>query len=201
MTRPTIKQRIRSSSLPPLIAAILSLPPCAACGYETGPEKPAISPASGNLIPNGSFEQNGQATLETWQVTNSALASLVPDPAPGGGKWSLRLQADGAPTTGQVKFLVPGLKDGDVVRLSAQVRAASEGGGGFVGLETTAADGRIRHQSFTSTANPAWTLVSVTETLALESADQVWVVLRSPDTELQARAGLFDLVTLERLSR
>lgn len=43
--------------------------------------------------------------------------------------------------------------------------------------------------------------IAVTETLALPPGDKVWVVLRSPDTELQARAGLFDLVTLERLSR
>jgi hypothetical protein len=43
--------------------------------------------------------------------------------------------------------------------------------------------------------------VGVTDTLSLEPGDNVWVVLSSPPTELNARAGLFDLVTLERLGK
>jgi len=187
------------SRQPAMIAVIFSLPLCAACGEYT--TDPAVNPPAGNLIPNGSFERNGQATLDTWQVSNSSLTSLTPEAAPGGGKWSLRLQSDGAPSTGVVKFQVPGLKDGDSVRLSAYVRATDEKGGGLVGLEVTSLDGRSRHKSFASTADTQWTQVGVTDTLALEPGDSVWVVLSSPPTELAARAGLFDLVTLERLSR
>ena len=186
---------------PAMIAMIFSLPLCAACGEYTTDPSPAVNPPAGNLIPNGSFERNGQATLDTWQVSNSSLTSLTPEAAPGGGKWSLRLQSDGAPSTGVVKFQVPGLKDGDSVRLSAYVRATDEKGGGLVGLEVTSLDGRSRHKSFASTADTQWTQVGVTDTLALEPGDSVWVVLSSPLTELAARAGLFDLVTLERLSR
>jgi hypothetical protein len=196
MTRQPIKDRIQSSGVPAVIAVILSLPLCAACDeHTTNPEQPA-----GNLIPNGSFERNGQATLDTWQVSNSSLTTLAPQAAPKGGQWSLRLQSDGAPSTGQVKFQVPGLKDGDSVRLSAYVRA-DDVGGGLVGLEVTSADGRLRHKSFASTEDTQWTQVRVTDTLSLEPGDNVWVVLSSPPTELNARAGLFDLVTLERLGK
>jgi hypothetical protein len=195
-----IKARIRPSSFPAMIAVILSLPLCAACEeYATDPS-PAANPPAGNLIPNGSFERNGQATLDSWQVSNSSLTTLAPQAAPGGGQWSLRLQSDGAPSTGQVKFQVQGLKDGDNVRLSAYVRA-DEKGGGLVGLEVTSADGRLRHKSFASTEDTQWTQVRVTDTLSLEPGDNVWVVLSSPPTELSARAGLFDLVTLERLGK
>jgi len=195
-----IKARIRPSIVPAMIAVILSLPPCAACEEYTTDPSPAVNPPAGNLIPNGSFERNGQATLDTWQVSNSSLTTLAPQAAPEGGQWSLRLQSDGAPSTGQVKFQVPGLKDGDSVRLSAYVRA-DDSGGGLVGLEVTSADGRLRHKSFASTEDTQWTQVRVTDTLSLEPGDNVWVVLRSPPTQLNARAGLFDLVKLERLGK
>jgi hypothetical protein len=201
MRQQPIKVRVRPSSVPAMIAVILSLPLSAACeGYTTDP-RPGINPPAGNLIPNGSFERNGQGTLDTWQVSNSSLTSLAPEAAPGGGQWSLRLQSDGAPSTGQVKFQVPGIKDGDNVRLSAYIRASEEKGGGLVGLEVTAADGRLRHKSYASTDKTQWTQVGVTDTLSLEPGDNVWVVLSSPPTELNARAGLFDLVTLERLGK
>jgi Carbohydrate binding domain len=201
MMRQPIQKRIRSSSAPAMIAVILSLPLCAACDeYPTDPEHNSENPPAGNLIPNGSFERNGQATLDTWQVSNSSLTTLAPQAAPKGGQWSLRLQSDGAPSTGRVKFQVPGLKDGDSVRLSAYVRADDKGGG-LVGLEVTSADGRLRHKSFASTEDTQWTQLRVTDTLSLEPGDNVWVVLSSPPTELNARAGLFDLVTLERLGK
>jgi Carbohydrate binding domain len=182
------------AALIPLIAVIF-LFPLYACGQSTT----GLNEDSRNLIPNGSFEQDGRATLDTWQVANSSLASLTREAAPGGGQWSVRLQADWAPTTGQVRFPVPKLKDGDTVRLSAYIRASDERGGGLIGVQVTAADGRLRQESFASSKNTRWTQVSVTKTLSLEQGDTVWVVLRSPPTELESRAGLFDLVMLERV--
>ena len=205
MTCQPMTDPAHSFGLRAIIAVILLLPQCACAEHATdltqNSENSAITSPPANLIPNGSFEQDGQATLDTWQVTNSALASLIPQAAPGGGQWSLRLEADGAPTTGQVRFAVPGLADGDVVRLSAYVRASGERGGGLVGLEVASADGRLRRKSFASSDDAQWTRVGVTETLSLEPGDNVWVVLRSPPTELYARAGLFDLVMLERLGQ
>jgi hypothetical protein len=197
MSRPPMTRRVQSFGVP-IIAVIFLLPHCACAENPTAPN-PAVKPPPGSLIPNGSFEQAGQGTLDTWQVSNAALASLTPQAAPGGGNWSLRLEGDWAPTTGQVRFPVPGLEDGDRVRLSAYVQASGVRGGGLIGLEVTAADGHIRQTSFASSQDARWTQVGVTEKLSLEPGDTVWVVLRAPPTELSARAGLFDLVTLERL--
>ena len=186
-------------SRPPvtLIAVILSFPLCACAENDLED----FENLGVNLIPNGSFEREGRGSLEGWQVTNPALASLAREAAPGGGEWSLRLEADGAPSTGQVRFPVPGLRDGETVRLSADVRAPAASGGGSAGVEVTAADGRLRHQSFRSSENTLWTRVALTERLSLNAGDQVWVVLRSLPTEVEARAGLFDRVTFERVGR
>jgi hypothetical protein len=178
-----------------VLSGALLLPECACA------EGPTSVPAGSNLIPNGSFEQNGQGTLETWDVANPALASLVQQAAPGGGSWSLRLQGDQAPGTSQVRFTVPGLQSGEVVHLSAHVQASGAGGGGLVGIEVTAANGQVRQKSFASGDAPQWTQVEVTSTIASQPGDRVSVILKAPPTELAARAGLFDLVTLERMEQ
>jgi len=178
-----------------VLSGALLLPACACA------ESPTSVPAGSNLVPNGSFEQNGQATLATWEISNPSLASLDPHAPPGGGSWSLRLQADQVPTTSRARVAVQGLADGDVVRLSAYVQASGVGGGGLVGIEVTAANGQVRQKSFAAGDAPQWTRVEVTLTIASQPGDTVWVVLKAPPTELTARAGLFDLVTLERMAQ
>ena len=191
MSRQPMKGRIRSSGVLVLGGALL-LAEWACAESPTSPSQ------AGNLVPNGSFEQNGQATLDTWDVSKPSFASLVPQAAPGGGSWSLRLQADQVPTTIQARVPVQGLADGDVVRLTAYVQAAGVGGGGLVGIEVIAADGHVRQQSFAAGDAPQWTQVELALTLTMQAGDTTWVVLQAPPTELLARAGLFDLVTLER---
>jgi hypothetical protein len=180
---------------PIVVLAVVFTAAVSACAqHATDPD-----PASANLLPNGSFERNGQATLDTWQVPNPALASSSPQAAPGGGRWCLRLEADAAPSAGQARFRVERLRNGDTVRLSAYVRAPDPRGGGLVGLEVLSAEGRLKQRPLTSSVDTDWVRVSITERLSLEEGDTVWVVLSSPPTQLAARAGLFDLVTLERI--
>ena len=84
-----------------------------------------IPPPAEELILDGSFERNGEPTLKGWRITNPSVTTLVRDPAPGGGDWSLALEADWAPTTGYITRPILGVHDGDVLRLSAFVRAVS----------------------------------------------------------------------------
>src|SRR5437867_5766713 len=97
------------------------------------PIRPLV-PRGRNLLPNGSFERDGQPSLEGWRVNNTALTSIVPEPAPGGGSFSLQLEADWAPTSGFVTAPIPGARRGGVFRLSAYVRAVDADGGGEVAL-------------------------------------------------------------------
>jgi len=161
----------------------------------TGPSQES----DGNLLPNGSFELNGQPTLEGWQAANDSLVSLTEEAAPEGGRWSLKLEADWAPTSGFVTALVPGIQDSDVLRLSAYVRSVGYLGGGKIALLVGSGSNRsVSKQK--ETPNVEWTFLSFEDTLTVSENDSVWVLLSSFHTEIAPRIGQFDLVSLERLN-
>jgi hypothetical protein len=157
-----------------------------------------------NLLPNGSFEIHGRPTLEGWRAGNPAAAQLIREAPVNGGAWSLELVADWAPTTAYVVTSVPSVRDGDVVRLTARVRAYGPmGGGGLIGLVVapTAPGGLGAADSTASTTDTLWTELTVERTLAMAPGDSLWVVLSSFHTEIVAFQGLFDSVTLTRSRR
>ena len=163
------------------------------------PEDPIPEPPRG-LIFDGSFEHDGQPTLDGWRITNASVTTLVPEPAPGGGEWSLGLEADWAPTTGYVTMPIPGIRDGEVLRLSAFVRAVDQDGGGSITLSVGPSYGLQRNRAkCTSTSSTSWTYLSVQDTVSLGPGDTVWVALSSPNTEITRRQGRFDLVSLRRI--
>lgn len=152
------------------------------------------------VILQESFERDGEPTLKGWRVVNPSVTTLVRQAAPGGGSWSLGLEADWAPTTGYVTMPIPGIRDGDVLRLSAYVRAVDAEGGGSIGLSVGPNYGllgnRMKQAYATSTS---WTLLTVQDTVSVAPGDTVWVSLSSFNTEITRREGRFDLVVLSRL--
>ena len=160
---------------------------------------PIPQPAE-ELILDGSFERNGEPTLEGWRITNPSVTTLVRDPAPGGGDWSLALDADWAPTTGYVTMPILGVRDGDVLRLSAFVRAADAEGGGSIALVVGPSYGlQLDRAKWGHTSSASWTRLSVQDTVQLAPGDTVWVALSSFHTEIMRRQGRFDLVSLRRI--
>jgi hypothetical protein len=153
----------------------------------------------GNLILDGSFERDGEPTLQGWRITNPAVTTLVREAAPGGGEWSLALEADWAPTTGYVTMPIPGVRDGDVLQLSAFVRAVDAEGGGSIGLAVGPGYGLGTRSKWAYTTSTSWTRLGVQDTVSLAPGDTVWVVLSSFNTEIQQRQGHFDLVSLSRI--
>jgi hypothetical protein len=153
-----------------------------------------------DLIQDGSFERNGEPTLEGWRITNPSLTTLVREPAPGGGEWSLALDADWAPTTGYVTMPISGVGNADVLRLSAFVRAVDAEGGGSIGLSVGSSYGlRLNRAKWAYATSTSWTRLSVQDTVLLSPGDTVWVALSSFNTEIIRRRGLFDLVSLRRI--
>jgi hypothetical protein len=151
-------------------------------------------PPAGNLLPNGSFERDGQPTIESWEMINPALTSVVPGGAPEGGSWALRLQADWAPTTGLVRAPVTGVIRGQALRLSAWMRADGDTGGGVMYLTS----GSWTSDFIVSEA-PVWMPVELITVPPIAPGDTLWVVLSSLPTEILPRVGLFDRVALEEL--
>jgi hypothetical protein len=152
------------------------------------------TPAGQNMLPNGSFERDGQPTLDGWEVNNPALTSLVPGRAPDGGAWALRLEADWAPTTGFVRAPVTGVVPGHSLRLSAWVRGEGDAGGGMIYMTS----GPWASEPVVIEA-PDWTPVELIAVPRIRPGDTVWVVLSSLHTEIVPRRGLFDNVVLEDL--
>ena len=149
---------------------------------------------------NGSFECSGRPTLEGWRFGNPELASSIEDAPPGGGRWCLRLEADWAPTLGFVVAPIPGVHDGDAIRLSAFVRAGNEYGGGSIALyvgKIPYRDGTLLKRAWTSESY--WTHLSVEDTVSLAEGDSVWAILSTFDTEIAPRTGLFDLVVVDSI--
>ena len=158
-------------------------------------------PINNNLLSNGSFENNNIPTLTGWRFGNNQLAKLVNEAPPEGGNWSLQLTSDWAPTTGYVYTSVSNVKSGDIVRLSAYVRAQGKfGGKGIIELSVGSKlfSGQIKNASSSDTL---WNQISVTDKLTLIPGDTLWVILSSPITEIVPFQQLFDLVKLEKVSQ
>jgi len=161
--------------------------------------EPIRQPAQ-ELILNGSFERDGEPTLKGWRITNPRVTTLVREPAPRGGVWSLALEADWAPTTGYVTMPILGVRDGDVLRLSASVRAVDAEGGGSIALSVGPSYGlRLNRAKWADASSTSWTRLSVQDTVRLAPGDTVWVALSSFHTEITRRQGRFDLVSLRRI--
>ena len=150
---------------------------------------------------NGSFEWNGEPTLDGWEFGNPALASLANEAAPCGGEWSLKLTADWAPTLGFAIAPVCNAEDGDVIRLSAYVRAEAQDGGGLIALMVGTWPPLPKMSKSAWTAETEWTLLSLQDTVSLAEGDTVWVLLSSFPTEIVPRIGLFDVIAVEEVSR
>ncbi len=155
---------------------------------------------SGNLLSNGSFERDGEPTLVGWLVNEDELTELIEEAPPEGGAFCLKLDADWAPTRGYVTALVPEARDGDVLRLSATVRAVGEAGEAVIGIVTgmNPAARDEGHRTLMNSTETDWTRITLTHTVSLSEGESVWVLLSSADTEVAQRTALFDLVTLER---
>jgi hypothetical protein len=149
---------------------------------------------------NGSFEWCGQPALDGWEFGNPHLARPVAEAPPGGGGWCLRLEADWAPTLGFARCLVPDVEDGDILRLTAFVRAEDVEGGGLIALLVGSWSPLPEMSKWARSAELEWTHVSLQDTITLAEGDSVWVLLSSFNTEITRRVGLFDMVVVERMS-
>jgi len=180
------------------LAAALPIAILLGIGIMNLPATGAPRSDSTELLQNGSFELNGSPSLDGWQPGNPALATLITPGGPGGGDWSLRLQADWAPTLGFVVQNIEGLQSGDVVELRVDVKAAGTDGGGSIGL-------RVGPDPWTGagksawTASSEWTTLTVVDTLQFGEGDSLWVQLSSFNTEIVPRVGLFDNASLTRV--
>lgn len=150
---------------------------------------------------NGSFEQAGAPSLEGWEWT-------CEDPgqpntaAPGSGSWCMTKlpgHAKGCFPNYAYQRL-PGLLNGQLLSLSGWVRCSDEVVclGGYIGLGTLS-NGMIIADDLAGSMDPAWTFISITDTVEMQAGDTTVVLLSSGfiGGPISPDAGYFDGITLE----
>ena len=153
-----------------------------------------------NLVVNGSFESAGDADLSGWTYTCSATSS--PDTPPGGGNWSLYLEAGNTQGCfpGQAVQTPVDIGFRDIITLSAWIQP----GYGFsvpslqlVALPEDNGNPLILAQQAVMDTND-WVFVELTDTLInLNPGDQIGIILDAGMTGGPVYDwALFDLVTL-----
>jgi hypothetical protein len=154
---------------------------------------------------NGSFETDGQPSLEHWSV--SCNGEAFRDAPSGGGNWSLRLP------TGNFQGCFPGIgsqivrefRDGEIWQVSVWARQDEKK------LAQTSVYLKVFHGqrerdatvlSVASTTSAEWTQLTVVDTLFLDEGDSVAIVLDAGSTsgpdQLESNS-YFDLVTAKKI--
>lgn len=135
-------------------------------------------PLHAQLI-NGSFEQNGNATLTGWQWTCNE-PQILNEGAPGSGTWHASLEP------GHFKGCFPSylyhplpwVVNGQLMILSAWIRCHAEEPcmGGFIGLGQIWED-HIALEEQVGSATNEWTYVEITDTVDLADGEAAILVL------------------------
>jgi hypothetical protein len=169
-------------------------------GCDNSPTKPVERET--NLISNGSFELDGEPSLDGWTVVSpTGGVTLVNEAAPNGGEYSLQMSSGGlmaAPS--RLTVAVCEAQTGEVYRLSAYLRGESgvPQPGGRIGLSVGPDLGTGGIEVYCR--DTAWTRVSLTLTVGENPQDSVRVWLMSfPGGCTNFGKGFYDLVTLERV--
>ena len=148
-------------------------------------------------VVNGSFEINGQPSLENWVIGCNDGESFQGTPSDG-GIWSLRFLTGNLqgcfPRTAEQT--IPELSNGDIVEVSVWARQDEQK------LSQTSLYLKIFHAekttilSIDTTTSNEWTQLTVVDTLFLEEGDSVAIVLDSGMTSGPDIVGYsyFDLV-------
>jgi hypothetical protein len=152
---------------------------------------------------NGSFETNGQPSLENWSI--DCDGEPFRDAPSGGGIWSLRLE------TGNFQGCFPGIgcqfipefRDGEIWQVSVWARQDERKSAqtSFY-LKVFHQKGDATILSVDTTTSAEWTQLTVVDTLALDEGDSVVIVLDAGETsgpDQLENNSYFDLVTAKKI--
>jgi len=152
---------------------------------------------------NGSFETDGQPSLEHWLV--SCDGKPFRDAPSGGGIWSLKLETGNFQGCfpGRGAQFIPEFRNGDIWQVSVWARQDEKK------LAQTSVYLKIFHTkgdstilSVDTTTSAEWTQLTVVDTLILDEGDRVAIVLDAGSTSGPDQFdsnSYFDLVTAKKI--
>ncbi|MCK5051378.1 MAG: T9SS type A sorting domain-containing protein [Candidatus Cloacimonetes bacterium] len=150
---------------------------------------------------NGSFEINGEATLDHWTISWN-LGESYEDAAPGGDNWCLKLEAGNLQGYFPVYAyqVIPEIQNGEIWEVTVWVRQHSNITFASLYWRIFKFDGSQIDLSASETYSETWTQLSVTDTILIEMGDSVAVVLDSGVTGgPSVNWSYFDLVEAEMI--
>ena len=165
------------------------------CGCEQSSETVIGPPIVSNLLQNLSFESNGNPSLQGWWFMDSSDVQFMHDTPPGGGSWSIKLEAVWGPPA-FVRSTVASPLGTHRYKFSTWAKAIGVGGSAFFMVKTP--DTLITRRSI-MIADTAWTSYSVLDTLTTDVGDSLLVVLSGGFSHLLAGQTFYDLCSLEEL--
>lgn len=172
------------------------------CHSDKTPLSPAnISDCTGSLIPNCSFEENGEPTLQFWESSDTSAVHFSGEVPPGGGRWSVFVEASWfGPLLGysHIAYRLP-LKQGvHIFRLTFYAKRTALYGS----MSLFQIHGNETNQLKTVTiTDSTWTKYQVQDTLTAAPGDSLLIFLTGGGTEVVYSATYYDLVKLTELSR
>jgi hypothetical protein len=150
----------------------------------------------GNLVANSSFETGNSASLQGW-IADSTWTKFARDVPRHGGQWSIKLEAAWAPQEGFAEAYLTGESGRSIYRLTAWMKTLHQWNGTIsLGIKRS---GQTIVRKSIGGQNPQWTMVTLSDTLALSRADTLVVRLSAGMTQVRRGEVLFDLVKLERI--
>jgi len=155
-------------------------------------------------ILNGSFETDGQPSLDNWVILCDEGYS-VQDAPDGGGAWCLRMPMGNLQGCfpSRAEQVIPDVRHGDVIQIIAWVKQDQlKDSPTSIYLKVYHANGAATALSVDTSTSTEWTQLTVTDTLQLAEGDSVAIVLDPGVTsgpQILNSDSYFDLVEEKKI--
>ncbi len=158
-------------------------------------KNPLSSHDGTNLVLNSSFEENGRQSLKYWYVDSTQIPHFDNDVPPGGGKWSIFLEASWyGPLPKSPSYLLPLSSGKHILNLSLWGKYKSVRGSAFL-IQKSSGKQNIVGQIVIEDTH--WTKYSLIDTVQLAANDSLFILLYGGGSEVVAGRTHFDLIELK----
>ena len=155
-------------------------------------KNPVTPTPDSNILLNSSFEKNGIANTEGWEISARPYGEIANEAPTGGGNYCLKLEASNP--GGMAKRQIPAVSSKEIYKLSFWAKTNQPSSKAFFELIR---NGLVENQTELSVIDTTWTEYSVKDTFQVMSGDSLRITFQERITQLQMFESYFDLVKVE----
>ena len=157
---------------------------CSTCTDPPGEED--------KILVNTSFEKNGSPSADGWTISQPPLGNFVTDTPPGGGTYSIFLEASNP--GGLAKIQVAALSSINIYHLSFWAKSKFVIGGANLSFVR---NGSVVDQKKLSIPDTVWTMYILTDTFQVNQGDSIRIEFYAGISAIETGGSYFDLCKLE----